>query len=173
MKKLYAVKNNGRGYNPRPHPFQSDYFVSLLYLLLKRSTRPVVSTSFCVPVKNGWHAEQISTWRFFAVDFVLITLPHEHVISCSVYSGWIFFFILLLRFYEYTVCFHRQEISSSPQRRWCIHRVEELLIIVCLLHLVNERYGHIDIVKITESGTEQEHTRKHISRKKKIITSCS
>ena len=25
------------------------------------STRPAVSTSFCLPVKNGWHAEQIST----------------------------------------------------------------------------------------------------------------
>src|SRR5205814_126525 len=32
------------------------------YLRWKRSTRPAVSTSFCLPVKNGWHAEQISTW---------------------------------------------------------------------------------------------------------------
>lgn len=60
-----------------------SYFAVLLYLLLKRSTLPVVSTSFCVPVKNGWHAEQISTLRFFAVLFVLITLPHEQWISCS------------------------------------------------------------------------------------------
>ena len=29
-------------------------------LLLKRSTRPVESRIFCVPVKNGWQAEQIS-----------------------------------------------------------------------------------------------------------------
>ena len=27
----------------------------------KRSTRPAVSTSFCLPVKNGWHCAQIST----------------------------------------------------------------------------------------------------------------
>ena len=42
----------------------------------KRSIRPAVSTSFCLPVKNGWQAEQISTtmlplwvelvWKVFA-----------------------------------------------------------------------------------------------------------
>src|SRR5262249_49592581 len=31
------------------------------YLRRKRSTRPAVSTSFCLPVKNGWQLEQIST----------------------------------------------------------------------------------------------------------------
>ena len=31
------------------------------YFLVKRSTRPAVSTSFCLPVKNGWQFEQIST----------------------------------------------------------------------------------------------------------------
>src|SRR5205085_4306768 len=31
------------------------------YFLVKRSTRPAVSTSFCLPVKNGWQLEQIST----------------------------------------------------------------------------------------------------------------
>ena len=35
---------------------------AILYLRLKRSTRPAVSTSFCLPVKNGWQIEQISTW---------------------------------------------------------------------------------------------------------------
>jgi len=29
--------------------------------LLKRSTRPAVSTNFCLPVKNGWHWLQMST----------------------------------------------------------------------------------------------------------------
>src|ERR1700730_18961718 len=33
----------------------------LAYLRRKRSTRPAVSINFCLPVKNGWHAEQIST----------------------------------------------------------------------------------------------------------------
>jgi hypothetical protein len=31
------------------------------YLRRKRSTRPAVSISFCLPVKNGWQFEQIST----------------------------------------------------------------------------------------------------------------
>ena len=31
------------------------------YFLLKRSTRPAVSTSFYLPVKKGWQFEQIST----------------------------------------------------------------------------------------------------------------
>jgi hypothetical protein len=34
---------------------------ALAYFLVKRSTRPAVSTSFCLPVKNGWQFEQIST----------------------------------------------------------------------------------------------------------------
>src|ERR1700726_4046646 len=31
------------------------------YFLVKRSTRPAVSISFCLPVKKGWQLEQIST----------------------------------------------------------------------------------------------------------------
>src|SRR4029077_968470 len=31
------------------------------YFLVKRSTRPAVSSSFCLPVKKGWQLEQIST----------------------------------------------------------------------------------------------------------------
>ena len=46
-----------------------DYFFFALavaaalsaYFFWKRSTRPAVSISFCLPVKNGWHCEQIST----------------------------------------------------------------------------------------------------------------
>ncbi len=34
----------------------------LAYLRRKRSIRPAVSSTFCLPVKNGWQAEQISTW---------------------------------------------------------------------------------------------------------------
>ncbi len=34
---------------------------ALAYFLVKRSTRPAVSTSFCLPVKKGWQFEQIST----------------------------------------------------------------------------------------------------------------
>jgi hypothetical protein len=32
--------------------------------------RPIVSTNLCLPVKNGWHAEQSSTRRFFFVERV-------------------------------------------------------------------------------------------------------
>src|SRR5580693_4905908 len=31
------------------------------YFFWKRSTRPAVSISFCLPVKKGWQLEQIST----------------------------------------------------------------------------------------------------------------
>src|SRR5271163_4809923 len=31
------------------------------YFFVKRSTRPAVSISFCLPVKKGWQLEQIST----------------------------------------------------------------------------------------------------------------
>jgi len=34
---------------------------ALAYFFWKRSTRPAVSISFCLPVKNGWQFEQIST----------------------------------------------------------------------------------------------------------------
>src|SRR5580698_2398447 len=35
--------------------------LALAYFRRKRSTRPAVSTRRCLPVKNGWHTEQIST----------------------------------------------------------------------------------------------------------------
>jgi hypothetical protein len=34
------------------------------YFFVKRSTRPAVSINFCLPVKNGWQFEQISTLNF-------------------------------------------------------------------------------------------------------------
>src|SRR3954451_17571094 len=54
------------------------------YLRLKRSTRPAVSTSFCLPVKNGWQFEQISRpmsplW----VERVVNTLPHAQCTRTS------------------------------------------------------------------------------------------
>jgi hypothetical protein len=38
-----------------------DLAAASAYFLVKRSTRPAVSTSFCLPVKKGWQFEQIST----------------------------------------------------------------------------------------------------------------
>jgi hypothetical protein len=43
--------------------------------LLKRSTRPAVSTNFCLPVKNGWHWLQMSTLIFACVLRVVNVLP--------------------------------------------------------------------------------------------------
>src|SRR5271168_355499 len=77
---LIMVKKSGQ-HSPRP-PYpprqkkesprfrglflqQIGYFLTaspaLPYLRRKRSTRPAVSISFCLPVKNGWQAEQISS----------------------------------------------------------------------------------------------------------------
>jgi hypothetical protein len=38
-----------------------DLAAASAYFFWKRSTRPAVSTSFCLPVKKGWQLEQIST----------------------------------------------------------------------------------------------------------------
>lgn len=42
----------------------------LPYFLRKRSIRPAVSTRRCLPVKKGWHAEQMSTRTSFIVERV-------------------------------------------------------------------------------------------------------
>src|SRR5437764_1305093 len=51
------------------------------------STRPVVSTYFILPVKNGWHAEQISTVMFFLVLRVVNLLPQPQTTVASTYLG--------------------------------------------------------------------------------------
>ena len=61
----------------------------MLNLFLKRSTRPPVSTSFCFPVKNGWHLEQISTEIFSLVEAVSYAAPHAHLMVVFSYLGWI------------------------------------------------------------------------------------
>ena len=62
------------------------------YFFLNLSIRRAVSTSFCLPVKNGWHFEHISTLRFCFVLLVWITSPQAHAIVVSLYSGCISFF---------------------------------------------------------------------------------
>jgi len=51
-----------------------------VYFLRNRSTRPSVSMIFWVPVKKGWHAEQISIRICGLVDLVVNTLPQAQVI---------------------------------------------------------------------------------------------
>ena len=56
----------------------------LAYLRRKRSTRPAVSMSFCLPVKKGWQLEQISTWMSpLWVERVVKLLPHAHMTRIS------------------------------------------------------------------------------------------
>lgn len=74
-----------------------------LYLFLNLSTRPPVSTSFCLPVKYGWHFEQISTLSSFTFLVVPVwnVLPQAHTTVTSWYCGWIpsFIFVLLTLFF--------------------------------------------------------------------------
>src|ERR1051326_6086317 len=63
------------------------------YFRRKRSTRPAVSTSFCLPVKNGWHFEQISRWISGLVERALKVSPQAHLTIASTYLGWMFAFI--------------------------------------------------------------------------------
>jgi len=58
------------------------------YLRRKRSTRPAVSTRRCLPVKNGWQLEQISTLILpLLVDRVVNSFPHEQCTCTSAYEG--------------------------------------------------------------------------------------
>src|SRR5437868_10750921 len=71
-----------------------------LYFFWNFSTRPVVSTNFILPVKNGWHAEQISTLMFFLVLRVVNLLPQPQVTVVSSYFGWMPSFMVLSFFRE-------------------------------------------------------------------------
>ena len=53
------------------------------YFFLNLSTRPAVSTIFCLPVIKGWQLEQISVLMSFLVERVWITLPQTQVIVVS------------------------------------------------------------------------------------------
>src|SRR5271163_1959448 len=61
--------------------------LSQLYLRWNFSTRPVVSRNFILPVKQGGHAEQISTVMFLRVLRVVNLLPQPQVMTVSTYSG--------------------------------------------------------------------------------------
>ncbi len=52
--------------------------VGFAYFWRKRSTRPAVSTSFCFPVKNGWHWAQMSVWISAWVERVWYVFPQAH-----------------------------------------------------------------------------------------------
>ena len=56
---------------------------STLNFFRNASTRPVVSTIFCRPVKNGWQLEQTATRMLGTVERVCTVAPQVHVISVS------------------------------------------------------------------------------------------
>src|SRR5215217_2817919 len=60
--------------------------------LLNRSTRPAVSTNFCLPVKNGWQLLQMSTVSFFCVLRVSNVFPQAQCTVQVWYLGWILAF---------------------------------------------------------------------------------
>src|SRR5262249_31281780 len=68
-----------------------------LYFFWNFSTRPVVSTNFLLPVKNGWHAEQISTLMTLRVLRVVNLLPQPQVTVASWYWGWMSAFMVGVR----------------------------------------------------------------------------
>jgi len=88
---LKTKDKTGRGF-PLPVLYYMPYF------FLKRSTRPPASTNFCLPVKKGWHSEQISTRMFSLTDPVSNSLPQTQVTLVTVNFGWIACFILVTSF---------------------------------------------------------------------------
>src|SRR5512138_998729 len=69
---------------------------SILYFFWNFSMRPAVSISFCLPVKYGWQAEQMSTRISGFVDRVSNLFPHAQVTRTLWYFGWILSFISAL-----------------------------------------------------------------------------
>src|SRR5690349_10671796 len=55
--------------------------------------RPAVSMNFTRPVKNGWQAEQDSTWISLRVERVVNVTPQPQETLQSMYSGWILGFM--------------------------------------------------------------------------------
>jgi hypothetical protein len=59
------------------------------YFWRNRSTRPAVSMSFCLPVKKGWQAAQMSVWISACVERVWKVFPQAQVTVAVAYVGWI------------------------------------------------------------------------------------
>jgi hypothetical protein len=60
-------------------PVADAQAVAFPYFWRKRSTRPAVSMSFCLPVKNGWQAAQMSVWISAMVERVWNVLPQAQL----------------------------------------------------------------------------------------------
>ena len=86
-------------------------------LRLNFSTRPALSTSFCLPVKNGWHIEQISTFICGTVERVVNKTPRFspqlHITSHFIYFGCVPFFMVRLVLFLYIMILKTTNIQIS------------------------------------------------------------
>src|SRR4030042_651591 len=73
-----------------------DFYFCLVYFFMNLSTLPSESTNFCLPLKNGWHFEQISTLMVFLVERVCTTFPQAQRMVAGSYLGCTLFFIRAL-----------------------------------------------------------------------------
>jgi hypothetical protein len=83
-----TAKQKGTTRKNRHHAlcFATDYLLRPCNLFLNLSTLPPASTNFCLPVKKGWHLEQISTLISPPlVDLVVTVSPHAHLMTHSSY----------------------------------------------------------------------------------------
>lgn len=129
-----------------PYDLFSSYLSFFAYFFLNRSTRPSVSMIFCVPVKNGWQFEQISTLISPPVDLVLYLLPQAQCTATSRYTGWIPFFIIHTPSTSQSSAFAYSKIchctlSQQPDtsRILSIHRLQEFLIGLSAMQFVHQK----------------------------------
>ena len=70
-------------------------FAGFAYFWRNRSTRPAVSISFCLPVKKGWHWEQMSRWISCCVERVSNEFPQAQMTLAVAYTGWMSAFMVM------------------------------------------------------------------------------
>src|SRR5688572_20427526 len=91
-------------------------YALLAYRRWKRSTRPAVSISFCLPEKNGWHALQISRRTSSLVEWVSKVLPQAHTTVTMCIVGWISFFtVASLSFRGFPGSAGKVLVSKNPK----------------------------------------------------------
>ena len=89
-----------------------------------------MSISAAVPVKNGWHDEQVFTCISFTVERVFMTLPQAQVITAASYFGCISVFIVVLSY----------DFSAGAKRTTGRHGMQALILGYLLLDYVNMYY---------------------------------
>jgi hypothetical protein len=108
------------------------------YLFLKRSTRPPVSTSFCLPVKKGWHFEHMSTLRFSLVEPVSNVSPHAQRTVHCVYFGWMFSFICITSSKQSNYIISHYPAKSTANFQFFqanMHQTAKTFVLACRLCL--------------------------------------